>query len=51
LIPYLFITFVSPLLGLFLVGWAGVVIEEILALANLVVGLYAVTQVIIETRH
>jgi hypothetical protein len=51
LIPYLTITFLSPVLGLFLRGWLGFGVGEGLAIVNLVIGFYAVTRMIKETRH
>jgi hypothetical protein len=51
LILYLLITFLSPLLGLFLTGWSGVGVGEVLAVANLIIGFFAVTRIIKETRH
>lgn len=51
LIPYMIITFFSPLLGLVLTGWAGVGVAEVLGVANLIIGFYAITRIIKETRH
>jgi hypothetical protein len=51
LIPYLIITFTSPFLGLFVTGWIGVAVGEILALASLILGFYAITRAVKETVH
>jgi uncharacterized membrane protein len=52
LIPYLLITFLSPVLGLWLTGAIGVAVGEALAIVNLIVGFYAVTRLrVTETRH
>src|SRR4051812_38995693 len=52
LIPYVFITFLSPLLGLWLTGATGVVVGEGLAIVSLIIGFYAVGRHrVTETRQ
>lgn len=51
LILYLLVTFLSPLLGLYLTGWPGVGVGEVLAIGNLIIGFYAVTRLMIKEKH
>jgi hypothetical protein len=51
LVPFVLLTFLSPILGLWLTGWIGVGVGEVLAVMNLVIGFYAVTRRVTETRR